>query len=938
MFNMKKFFVIVAALVAAIAASAQTPLPNDPAVKKGQLDNGMTYYIRHNDKPAGRAEFYLATNVGAIQETPDQDGLAHFLEHMCFNGTKNLPGKQMLEYLQKIGASFGRNINAATGIEQTTYMLNNMPVTREGILDTCLLVMHDYSHFVTCDPEEIDKERGVIIEEKRTRNSANWRMFEKSLPYLFGGSKYETCTLIGSQENLETFKPESLWNFYQTWYRPDLQALIVVGDVDVDQIEAKIKTLFSDIPAVENPTPKAVNKIPDNEEPIVAILTDPENASEGFEIYWKGEAMPEELNNTDVGMMMGLIKSYIYYVMAERFGDIAADPAAPFNNASFGITDICETCEAVYGNVGSKGGKENSLNALGAFMTEIEKMRRFGFTDDEVERAKAKILNFYEKAAEGAETRQNADFVNDLINNFFDNEPYMEPAMEYEVAKAICGQLNAALLNQMLAQLIPANNLVVLYQGIEKEGAVHPTREEILGVIAAVQASDIQANAASAANEPLLNPAALKGSKVKSETKGIYGSTEWVLKNGVKVVVLPTEYKKNEVIMELSINGGKSLLAADELKVLEDNITVLYDNNRGVSKFPRTQLNKMLAGKTVRVSADIDDFRHGISANCTPKDLETAFQLMYLNFVDPRFDENEFNVGIEQIKAVLPNIINQPDFIFQNEMTKTVYGNNPREVIIDAALLDEVSVKDYENAYRKLFKDVAGATLFITGNVDLATLKPLVEKYIGSLPKGKKATDYIAENVPLQVNGKVENKFEVKMEAPKNTEFLSVKADIPHSVKTSVVYEAAAYILNMIYTDTLREEEGGTYGAQAWCRVRKVPVETVVMNVYFDTNPQQVDRLTELALEGMTQLAEQGPSEEFFTRTVENFKKNIPEKRIDNSYWHNNTQLYTRYGYDYDKEYEEAVNNLTAADVQAAMKALLAQNNLIEIRMCPKAE
>ncbi|MGM9747177.1 MAG: M16 family metallopeptidase [Candidatus Cryptobacteroides sp.] len=935
---MKKLILIVAALVAAVAASAQTPLPNDPAVKKGQLENGMTYYIRHNDKPAGRAEFYLATNVGAIQETPDQDGLAHFLEHMCFNGTKNLPGKQMLEYLQKIGASFGRNINAATGIEQTTYMLNNMPVTREGIIDTCLLVMHDYSHFVTCDPEEIDKERGVIIEEKRTRNSASWRMFEKSLPYLYGGSKYETCTLIGSQENLETFKPESLWNFYQTWYRPDLQALIVVGDIDVDQIEAKIKTLFSDIPAVENPTPKAVNKIPDNEEPIVAILTDPENASEGFEIYWKGEAMPEQLNNTDVGMMMGIIKSYIYYVMAERLGDISADPAAPFNSASLYIYDICETCESVCGNVNSKGGKENSLNALRAFYTEVEKMKRFGFTDDEVERAKAKVLNIYEKAAEGADTRENADFVQDLINNFFDNYSYMEPATEYEVAKAICGQLSAPLLNQMLGQLIPANNLVVLYQGIEKEGAEYPTKEEILNVIAEVQASDIQANETAAANEPLLDPATLKGSKVKSETKGIYGSTVWVLKNGVKVVVLPTEYKKNEVMMELAIDGGKSLLATEDLKALEDNIVTLFTMNRGVSKFPRTQLNKMLAGKTVYVNASIEHFRHGISASCTPKDLETAFQLMYLNFVEPRFDENEFNVGIEQIRAVLPNIINQPDFIFQNEMTKTVYGNNPREIILDEALLDEVSVKDYEKAYRQLFKDAAGATLFITGNVDLATLKPMVEKYIGSLPKGKKATTYVAENVPLQVNGKVENKFEVKMEAPKNTEYLSVKADIPYSVKTSVVYEAAAYILNMIYTDTLREEEGGTYGASAWCRVRKVPAENVVMNVYFDTNPQQVDRLTELALEGMTQLAEQGPTEEFFTRTVENFKKNIPEKRIDNSYWHNNTQLYTRYGIDYDKEYEEAVNNLTAADIQAAMKALLAQNNFIEIRMCPKAE
>ena len=266
---MKRIFLFAALLLSAVAMSGQNQLPNDPDVRKGKLDNGLTYYIKHNDKPAQRAEFYLATNVGAIQETPDQDGLAHFLEHMCFNGTKNLPGKTMLDYLQKIGAEFGRNINAATGVEQTTYMLNNIPVVREGIVDTCLLIMHDYSHYVTCDPAEIDAERGVILEEKRTRSNADWRMHEKSLPYYYGDSKYATCTLIGSEENLKTFKPESLLNFYHTWYRPDLQAVIVVGDIDVDKAESKIKDLFGDIPAQENPKQKEVYRIPGNTEPMV---------------------------------------------------------------------------------------------------------------------------------------------------------------------------------------------------------------------------------------------------------------------------------------------------------------------------------------------------------------------------------------------------------------------------------------------------------------------------------------------------------------------------------------------------------------------------------------------------------------------------------------------------------------------------------------------
>ena len=327
---MKRIFTFIAVLFSAVLVFAQGPqiqqLPDDPAVRKGKLDNGLTYYIRHNDKPEGRAEFYLATNVGAIQETPDQDGLAHFLEHMCFNGTKNFPDKALLEYLQSIGAEFGRNINAATGVEQTTYMLNNIPVSRTGIVDTCLLIMHDYSHFVTCDPIEIDKERGVIIEEKRSRNNASWRMREKSLPYYFGDSKYATCTLIGSQENLENFKPESLVSFYRTWYRPDLQAVIVVGDIDVDYVENKIKDLFGDIPAVENPTPKVMPVIPDNREPAVGIITDPEASITSIEMLWKRPARPEELNSTDAGMFLDLLNTYIAVIMYERFSDITSQP------------------------------------------------------------------------------------------------------------------------------------------------------------------------------------------------------------------------------------------------------------------------------------------------------------------------------------------------------------------------------------------------------------------------------------------------------------------------------------------------------------------------------------------------------------------------------------------------------------------------------------
>ena len=930
---MKKIFSIIVVLTAsACALFAQNQLPNDPEVKKGKLENGMTYYIRHNDKPQGRAEFYLATNVGAIQETPDQDGLAHFLEHMCFNGTKNLPDKMLLEYLQKIGAEFGRNINASTGVEHTTYMLNNIPVTREGIIDTCLLVMHDYSHFVTCDPVEIDKERGVIIEEKRTRNNASWRMHEKSLPYLYGDSKYATCTLIGSQENLETFKPESLTNFYHTWYRPDLQAVIVVGDIDVDQIEAKIKELFSDIPAVENPQPKVMPTIPGNETPRIGIITDPEASSTEIMMLWNGEATPKEMNSTDMGFFSDLVKSIISTIMSERLSDIASKPDAPFISADFGIGSLCETCESVFGEISCRDSE--GISAYKAYLTEIRKMQKYGFTAAETARAKEVILRRYEQAVEGAATRKNSEFIWSYINNFFENKPYMTPEAEYEVAKMFCANINEGLLNQIAPQIITPDNMVIIYKAPQKEGLTHPSEADFLAAIAEVDASEIQANAEEAVNEPLLDPATLKGSAVKKEKATLHGATEWTLKNGVKVVVLPTEFKKDQVLIDLRMDGGLTLVETEDLPSFEDNIIGLFTNNSGISKFPATTLRKMLSGKSVNVYPYVNAIRHGITGSSSPKDLETALQMLYLEFTDPRFDEDEYQTGISQIKAVLPNLKTKPDFIFQNTLTKTLYGENPRKVELNEETIAKASLQTIEKNYRRLFKDAAGATVFIVGNVDLAQLRPLVEKYIGSLPKGKKATSW-KDNTPTFVKGKVVNEFSTAMQTPMETVLQVWSAYLPYSVRNEVMMDAASYILDMIYTDTLREEEGGTYGASAYIGVQKVPQERIVAQVYFTTNVEQVARLRELSVKGMESLASEGPTDEQLTRTVENFRKKMPESRISNNYWLNVLQGYYSAGIDRDTEYEAAIAEINAENIKAAVKALLDEGNFIEVVMGP---
>ncbi len=930
---MKRLILFVAVIMSTAVMFGQSLLPNDPQVRKGKLENGLTYYIRHNDKPAQRAEFYLATNVGAIQETPDQDGLAHFLEHMCFNGTKNLPGKQMLDYLQSIGAEFGRNINASTGVEQTTYMLNNIPVVREGIIDTCLLIMHDYSHYVTCAPEEIDKERGVIIEERRTRRDAGWRMHERSLPYYYGDSKYATCTLIGSQENLETFKPESLWNFYHTWYRPDLQAVIVVGDIDVDKIEAKIKTLFSDIPAAENPEPKAVHEIPGNDEPVVGIITDPEATSTALEIIWKGEPMPEEFNSSDVGFTLDFVKNIIGGIMRERFNDITSAPDAPFISARLAIGNLCETMEVVMGNVSCKDGE--AISAFKAFMTEIEKMKRHGFSDDEVQRAKDNLLSYYERMAQGADSRVNADFVQAYISNFFDNYPYMEPEKEYETARTVSEGISAELLNEFAASMITDENLVILYKAPEKEGLAHPSEADFISALNEVKASEIEANEAGNYNVPLLDADALKGSAVKKEKETVYGATEWTLKNGLKVVVLPTEYEMDKVYVNLYMDGGRSLIATEDLPSFEDNIFSVFMNNCGLAGFPGKDLPKILAGKAVNVQPFISGLSHGITAVSSPKDLETAFQLLYLTFMEPRFDQEEYNTGISQLKAILPNIKNQPGYKLQGEMTKVMYGSNPRRFIIDDDVIAKASLETIERVYRDLYKDVAGATMIVLGNVDTETLKPLVEKYAGSLPKGKKAHEWIDRNEDL-VKGEVEDHFNVKMETPKSTVLQVYSSYIPYSIEREVMMDAAQYIMDMIYVETLREEEGGTYGASVGFSISDKPEDRALIQVYFDTNPESADKLRKAAKDGLYKLMTEGPTEEQLSMTVENFRKNLPESRISNSYWLYNLKYFYEYGIDYDKEYEAAIDKINAENIKAAISDIVSQDNFIEIMMSPE--
>lgn len=919
-------------LAAMFAQGQPQVLPNDPAVKVGKLENGLTYYIRHNDKPSGRAEFYLATNVGAIQETPDQDGLAHFLEHMCFNGTKNFPGKKLLDYLQSIGASFGGNVNAYTGVEQTVYMLNNIPLTRESIIDTCILIMHDYSHFVTNSPEEIDKERGVIIEERRARRNAGWRMHEASLPYYYGKSKYASCTLIGSQENLEKFKPESLVNFYKTWYRPDMQALIVVGDVDVDKTEEKIKKIFSDIPQAVNPKMKEVIKIEDNDEPLIGIITDPEATSTSLEVLWKSEASPEDMNNKVQGRIEDLLKRVIGSIMEERLSDIAAKPKAPFLSANLQIGNLCETMEVVMGNVRCNDGE--GIPAFKAFYTEVEKMKRHGFTDEEVQRAKDDIISLYDNAAKSADSRKNEDLVQELIDNFFDNMAFMKPQDEFLLMQQLVPMLSTEIINQVCSQIITDGNMVLIYKAPEKEGYTHPMAEDFKKAIDEVRQAEIEANQKEDIASDFLNPASLKGSKVHKAYTGIYNTSVYELKNGVKVIFYPSEFEKDNIRINLYKNGGESLIPTEDLDSFDNTVYGMFMSNCGISKFPATKVKKMLAGKNISVSPYISRLRHGVSGSSSVKDFETMLQLTYLYFADPRFDNDEFQQGMNTLKAILPNLVKQPNFKFKTEVFSTIYGNNPRRKMTSEETLAKADLKVIEKNYRKLFNDAAGATLIVTGEFKVDEILPLVNKYIGSIKKGKKKLEWVDHNADI-VPGTFVKDFNVDMQTPMTTVLDIHTSPLKYTFGNSVALDAANYILDMRYVTSMREDEGGTYGAQASVELGIEPKEQAVINIYYNSKPSSADKLRELALKDLKALAENGPTAEEFDMAKKNLQKRIPESRIKNSYWEASIKWYELHGMDSDKEYEAAVEALTPEAIKNVLSEILSANNFIEVIMRP---
>ena len=941
---MKKLTLWIVAVLAAVSATAQglnpmSPMPEDPAVRKGTLENGMAYYIRHNEKPKNQADFYILHNVGAIQEEDSQQGLAHFLEHMAFNGTKNLPGKQIIEYLETVGVKFGANLNAYTSWDETCYNISSVPTTRQGIIDSAMLILHDWSHFIALQPKEIDSERGVIKEELRTRDGAQWRGQMKMFDALGRGTLYAERNLIGYLDGLENFKYSELEDFYKKWYRPEYQAIVIVGDIDVDQIESKLKTLMSDIPASPaDAAQKATIVVPDNEEPIVSIFTDPEMTSTRAQIFIKRRALPKEANNTVYAEMLSIIDSYFSSMANARLEELSMKPDAPFIGAGMqnGGLGVIPTLQSTIMVAVTKDGE--LARGVEAVLTEMKKIREYGFTHGEFERAQNDLLRSCERQYANRNDNTNAYYVQRYLAAAKANAAIPDAQSEWQIDSMLIKSLNVEAINQVMKQYLTDQNQVYVIQAPEKEGAPVPTEEDILAIRKKVMETAVEAYKDDVVKEPLIaDETALKGSPVKKETKNeAYGTTEWTLKNGIKVVVKPTTFKADEIQLFAKAYGGSSVLSNEE--VVYGEVLPLINQMSGVGKFSRMDLQKQLSGVMANVMPGVSSYTSQMNGSCSPKDLETMLQLLYLNFTQPRFNEDDYNTVMTMISAQLENIEKNPDFQMEKRYTEVAYGNNPRRQALSKEALATMKFEQLAPIYHKLFPDGNSFTFFFVGNVDLATLKPLVEKYIGSLPVSKKPMNFADDNCDY-VKGLINEEFRTVMQQPKVSVRYLFSGEMAFNFQNRMALSFLTQALNARYLVSIREEKGGTYGVHVSSTTGFVPKENYELTIQFDTNAEMADELCEIIMKEIQTIANEGPKSEDIEKTREFLLKSWKSSLEQNASWMSYVStLYSASALDYLADYEQTVKSLTNADVQAMAKKMLEEGNMVKVVMRPEAQ
>ena len=936
--KVNKLFAVLLLMLVAFSANVMTAqqmtLPIDPAVRIGKLNNGLTYYIRHNNYPEQRANFYIAQRVGAMQEEDDQNGLAHFLEHMAFNGSEHFNGEghRIDDYLQSKGYN-----NAYTNYTETVYIISDVPTTDQGVVDSCMLILKDWSHGLLLTDEEIDKERGVIHEEWRLGRDANDRMRSRQMETLFPGSKYAKRDVIGSMDVVDNFPYKVLRDYYDKWYRPDNQALVIVGDIDVDYIEAKIKDLFKNVPPPAADAAQVVPfPIPDNDEPIVAIDKDVEQQFSVVQLYFKHDIVEKEAKNSVDYLAAGYMKSMMGMMLNQRLQELAQDPNCPFLQAvAFdGKYMGANTKDAFTLIVVPKEGMTEAATQVG--LTEVLRAAKYGFTATEYARAQENYQSSLERQYNERDKVHNSVYTTQCYRHFLDNEPLMSVEDNYQYMTAIAPQIPVEYINQLLTNLVrlDGKNMVVVNFNQEKDGAVYPTKEGMLNAVNAAETAEITPYVDNVKQEPLIAKLPKKGKIVNERNNETLGYKELELSNGARVLLKPTDFKQDEILMLARQRGGSSLYGEQDWANCE-----MFDDvveSSGLGGFNNMELTKALAGKNVSVHQTLYTNYDYVTGNSNVKDLETLFQLVYLQFTDITKDEKNYNKLISTMDMVLKNKDLDPDNVFSDSLSYILNNYSWRSKPFTADDMKQVNYDRILEIAKERTANAANYTFMFVGSFDEAVIRPLIEQYIASLP-AKKGVKSNWVNVAEHPVGQTIKHFTQKMETPKTTANINwYSTEIPYTLENGIKASLLGRILSRIYYDKIREDAGAAYSVGCFGRNSlEGDRPYTVITAYAPLKPEFTDMAVEVFNEEMMKACESIDPvklEDFKTVLLKNHETQLKE----NSYWYNIIAGYADRGLDFHTGYEDIVKAQTPETIAAFARELMKAGNKVELVMSPE--
>lgn len=937
MYFISKEFIICSfiSIAAGIPLNAQTLTPKklsvSPEVKTGKLANGLTYYIRKNEEPKNRAELRLVVKAGSTLETDKQVGLAHFTEHMAFNGTKNFEKQELVNFLEKSGVHFGADVNASTGFDETIYMLQ-LPTDSTAVFKKGFQILEDWAHNVSFDSAEINKERGVVIEEWRSGQGSDERIRAKTFPVLLKGSRYAVRLPIGTKSNLDTFKYETIRHFYKDWYRPDLQAVIVVGDVDVAQVEQLIKQHFATIPRAVNPKPRIKYGVPAGKETQTLIVTDPEQRYSVVSIYYKQQSIEEA--QTDIEYRASIIRQLFNAMMGSRLQEIAQKPGAPFLGASSSYGKLIGDKDAFSLAAYSQDGAGIS-KATAALLEENERVRQNGFTQGELYRAKSAALASMENLYNERNKTKSAPLADELVRNFTTKEPIPGIEKEYELYNQYIPGIKLKEVNDLISQWIKPTDRTIIVTAPESEKAKLPTATQMLALVNRHQGK-ITAYEDKVMKGDLLVTKPAAGKIVNEKKIDELGVTELTLSNGIKVILKPTNFKNNQVLISAISKGGTSLYSdSDYLSASNATTVALYG---GVGNYDIMSLQKELAARQVSIAPFIGQYSEGISGSSTPKDLETAFQLLNGYFTEPRKDTVMFKVLKQQLMASLANKGKDPAAVFADSVGYIMGSYNPRRKPLSADRVDEIKLDKAFSIYQDRFSDAGDFIFTFVGNFTADSLKPYIEKYIASLPsKGRKET---WKDVGIRYPKGVINKEIKKGQESKSTVRITFTGTTAYSDLESTQLDQLAKVLEIRLREVLREDQGGVYSVGVGANINREPINSYSITISFGCAPENVDKLTGFVMEEIKNLKANGANQTNVDKIVAEDTRGMETSVKENSYWLYNLQDKYYYNEDPKALLQDAamVKKLTVARTKELANKYFDAGNEIKIVLMPEGK